>query len=107
MPDWLWTLIIGGSGGGVFGYWLRARLDEHFAERKEARQFRQSDLRALRDDLLVFLGEPRGQFTWLQDVPDVKAAGAVRVPTRRHRSSPTGSTRTCPAFPRTVVGPCI
>ncbi|SRR5438034_3121118 len=105
MPDWVWTLIIGGSGGGLFGYWLRARVDEHFAERTEARQFKQSDLRALRDDLFVFLGEPRAHFTWLQDVPDVKAAGGSPSPDQKAQIIADWVYKNVSRFPKDRRGP--
>src|SRR5207247_2451535 len=37
-------------------------------------------LKALRDDLLYFLGEPKAHFDWLENVPDVRAAGGKPTP---------------------------
>jgi hypothetical protein len=65
VPDWLVALLIG-SGGGLVGYLLRGWTDDQFARTKEARGFRHADLRALRDSLHSFLGQPRAHFTWLE-----------------------------------------
>ena len=76
---WLVTLLVGG-GGGLVGYLLRGWIDDRYARAKEARAIKQSDVRALRDDLMTFLGHPRAHFTWLEDVPDVRAAGGTPTP---------------------------
>jgi hypothetical protein len=80
MPDWLLALLIGSSGGGLVGYLFHGWIDDRFARAKEARALRQSDVRALRDGLHVFLGQPKAHFTWLESVPDVRSAGGTPTP---------------------------
>ena len=80
MPDWLVPFLIGSTGGGLAGYLLRSWIDKRFATRTESRHSRRTDLQALRDDLLKFLGEPNAHFTWLESVPDVIAAGGSPSP---------------------------
>ncbi len=83
MPEWLIGMLIGSSGGGILGYLLRTKVDDHFAARAEGRQFQREDLKELRDELLVFLGELRAHFTWLVDTPNPHDGGGSRVRTRK------------------------
>jgi len=79
MPNWLAALLVG-SGGGIVGYLLRGWIDDRYARAKEARALRHQDVRALRDGLHVFLGEPKAHFSWLENVADVRGAGGVPSP---------------------------
>ena len=83
MPDWLVPLLIGSSGGGLVGYLFRGWIDDRFARAREARAIRRSDVRALRDGLHVFLGQPRAHFAWLQSVRDVPSAGGSPTPAEK------------------------
>jgi hypothetical protein len=82
LPDWLIALLVGG-GGGLVGYLLRGWIDDRYARAKEARAVKQSDVRALRDDLLTFLGHPKAHFSWLENVPNVLTAGGTPTPAEK------------------------
>ena len=79
MPAWL-LAILTGTSGGLVGYLFRGWIDDRFARAKESRALRQADVKALRDDLHVFLGQPRAHFAWLQNTPDVRIAGGIPSP---------------------------
>jgi hypothetical protein len=83
LPDWLLTLVLGSGGGGFIGYLFRGWIDDRFARQKEARAFQATDVRGLRDELLVFLGHPKAHFIWLESVREVKAAGGVPSPAEK------------------------
>lgn len=82
MPDWLSALLIG-SGGGLVGYLLRGWIDDRFARAKEARALRQLDVRALRNGLHTFLGQPRAHFDRLESTANVDSAEAAPTPEER------------------------
>ena len=105
MPEWLIGFLVGGSGGGVLGYWLRARIDERIVQRKEARQLKQSDVKALRDDLHTFLGQPRAHFTWLESVPDVSAAGGSPSPAEKAQLIADWVYTNAPRYPKDKRAP--
>jgi hypothetical protein len=105
MPDWLIPFLVGGSSGGLFGYWLRARIDERFAKRTEARQFLRSDLEGLRDDLLFFLGDPRAHFEWLQSVRDPQNAGGFPTPNEKAQIIAGWVYHNFPRFPEEIQRP--
>jgi hypothetical protein len=83
MPDWLTGLLIGSSGGGLVGYLLRGWIDDRNARAREARALRQADVRALRDGLHTFLGQPRAHFAWLENTQDVRSAGGTPTPAEK------------------------
>jgi hypothetical protein len=105
MPEWLWGVILGGSGGGIIGYYLRATIDEKLAERKEMRQLRQADLVSLRDALHAFLGKPRAHFTWLESVRDIGAAGGSPSPEAKAQVIADWVYKNAPRFPASRRGP--
>jgi hypothetical protein len=104
IPEWVSTALIG-FASAIVGYWLRGQVDEHFAQRKETRQFKHSDVRALRDDLLIFLGEPRAHFAWLQNVRDVRSAGGIPSPDEKARLIAEWVYKNAPRYPKERRGP--
>jgi hypothetical protein len=82
MKEWL-ADVIGAGSGGLLGYYLRGLVDDRFARRKEGRDEKQADIRALRDSLIEFLGDPRAHFSWLQNVRNPSTAGGVPSPSEK------------------------
>lgn len=105
MPEWLVGLLIGGTGGGILGYWFRAKVDDHFAARAEGRQFRREDLKELRDALLVFLGELRAHSSWLANTLNPHTAGGELSPDERARLIGDWVNKYAPRFPKDCRGP--
>src|SRR4051812_37271034 len=69
MPEWFVAFLVGGSAGGLAGYLLRAWVDDQFIRRKEKRDEKRADLKAQREAIIHFIGQPRAHFIWLETVP--------------------------------------
>jgi hypothetical protein len=104
LPQWLITLLVGG-GGGLIGYLLRGWIDDRYARAKEARSLKQSDVRALRDDLMTFLAHPRTHFSWLENVQDVRTAGGVPSPDQRAQMIADWVNANSSRYPKDKRGP--
>jgi hypothetical protein len=109
MPEWLYNdlvgFLVGGTSCGLLGYWLHAKIDERFTQRREQRNVLQSDIKALRDELLVFLGEPRSYFDWLESLSAQQAQGGLPSAAEKAEAIAVWVSKNAARYPKDRRGP--